>query len=114
MLLPSILRSLEVHIAIFLLKISNGAIKTVRNIDDLRTIGETMKLTYKTITMNNEDTDFQFYDRLLKRASNKILHRLGPPPAHRLSYAPDQHIVHGVGEANQVRKVPQHSDRRVL
>jgi hypothetical protein len=23
-----------------------------------------MKLTYKTIAMENEDTDFQFYDRL--------------------------------------------------
>ena len=48
-----------IHIAIFL-KSSTGAIKTVRNIEDLRAIGETMKLTYKTITMENEDTDFQF------------------------------------------------------
>ena len=46
-----------IHIAIFL-KSSTGAIKTVRNIEDLRAIGETMKLTYKTITMENEDTDF--------------------------------------------------------
>ena len=32
-----------------------------------------MKLTYKTIAMENEDTDFQFYDRLLTRTSDKIL-----------------------------------------
>ena len=56
------------------LKSSTGAVKTVCNIDDLRAIGETMKLTYKTITMENEDTDFQFYDRLLTRTSDKILH----------------------------------------
>ena len=46
-----------IHIAMFL-KSSIGAVKTVRNIDDLRAIGETMKLTYKTIAMENEDTDF--------------------------------------------------------
>ena len=61
-----------IHIAMFL-KSSTGAIKTVRNIDDLRAIGETMKLTYKTIAMENEDTDFQFYDRLLTRTNDKIL-----------------------------------------
>ena len=61
-----------IHIAMFL-KSSTGAIKTVRNIDDLRTIGETIKLTYKTIAMENEDTDFQFYDRLLTRTNDKIL-----------------------------------------
>ena len=55
------------------IKSSTGAIKTVHNIDDLRTIGETMKLTYKTIAMENEDTDFQFYDRLLTRTNDKIL-----------------------------------------
>ena len=55
------------------LKSSTWAIKTVRNIEDLRAIGETMKLTYKTITMENEDTDFQFYDRLLTRTTDKIL-----------------------------------------
>ncbi len=49
-----------IHIAMFL-KSSTGANKTVRNIDDLRAIGETMKLAYKTLTMENEDTDFQFY-----------------------------------------------------
>ena len=56
-----------------ILKSSTGAIKTVRNIDDLRAIGETTKLTYKTIAMENKDTDFQFYDRLLTRTSDKIL-----------------------------------------
>jgi hypothetical protein len=61
-----------IHIAMFI-KSSTGAIKTVRSIDDLRTIGETMKLTYKTIAMENEDTDFQFYDRLLTRTYDKIL-----------------------------------------
>jgi hypothetical protein len=61
-----------IHIAMSL-KSSTGAIKTVCNIDDLRAIGETMKLTYKTIAMGNEDTDFQFYDRLLTRTSDKIL-----------------------------------------
>ena len=61
-----------IHIAMFL-KSSTGAIKTVRNIEDLRAIGETTKLTYKTITMENEDTDFQFYDRLLTRKTDKIL-----------------------------------------
>ena len=61
-----------IHIAM-ILKSSTGAIKTVRNIDDLRAIGETMKLTYKTIAMENKDTDFQFYDRLLTRTSDKIL-----------------------------------------
>ena len=55
------------------LKSSTWAIKTVRNIEDLRAIGETMKLTYKAITMENEDTDFQFYDRLLTRTTDKIL-----------------------------------------
>ena len=55
------------------LKSSTGVVKTVRNIDDLRDIGETMKLTYKTIAMENEDTDFKFYDCLLTRTSNKIL-----------------------------------------
>ena len=70
-----------------ILKSSTGVIKTVRNIEDLRAIGETMKLTYKTITMKNEDTDFHFYVRLLTRTTDKILtpgHRrpLGPPPAH--------------------------------
>jgi hypothetical protein len=55
------------------LKSSIGAVKTVRNIDDLRAIGKTMKLTYKTIAMENWDTDFQFYDRLLTRTSDKIL-----------------------------------------
>jgi hypothetical protein len=52
---------------------STGAIKIVRNIEDLRAIGETMKLTYKTIAMENEDTDFPFYDRLLTRTMDKIL-----------------------------------------
>ena len=61
-----------IHIAM-ILKSSTGVIKTVRNIEDLRAIGETMKLTYKTITMKNEDTDFQFYDRLLTRTTDKIL-----------------------------------------
>ena len=61
-----------IHIAMFLKSIT-GAIKTVRNIEDLRAIGETMKLTYKTITMENEDTDFQFYDRLLTRTTDRIL-----------------------------------------
>ena len=61
-----------IHTAMFL-KSSTGAIKTVRNIEDLRAIGETMKLTYKTITMENEDTDFQFYDRLLTRTTDKII-----------------------------------------
>ena len=32
-----------------------------------------MKLAYKTLTMENKDTDFQFYDRLLTRTSDKIL-----------------------------------------
>ena len=35
--------------------------KSVHSIDeDLRAICKTMKLTYKTITMENEDIDFQF------------------------------------------------------
>ena len=55
------------------LKSSTGVVKTVRNIDNLREIGETIKLTYKTIAMENEDTDFKFYDCLLTRTSNKIL-----------------------------------------
>ena len=45
----------------------------MRSIEDLRAIGETMKLTYKAIPMEYEDTDFQFYDRLLTRISDKIL-----------------------------------------
>ena len=53
------------------LKSSTGAVKTVRNIDDLHAIGETMKLTYKTIAVENEDTDFQFYDRLLTVLATK-------------------------------------------
>ncbi len=57
------------------LKSSNG--KTVRNTDDLRAIGKTMKLTYKTIKMENEDTDFQFYDRLLTRTIDKIVNKIG-------------------------------------
>ena len=30
-------------------------------------------MTYKTIAMENEDTDFPFYDRLLTRTTDKIL-----------------------------------------
>ena len=55
------------------LKSSSGAIRSVRSIEDLRAIGETMKFTYKAIPMEYEDTDFQFYDRLLTRISDKIL-----------------------------------------
>ena len=89
-----------IHIAIlFILKSSNGAIKTVRNTDDLRAIGITMKLTYKTIKMENEDTDFQFYDRLLTRTIDKILQGTEGRSVHHLhidfiSYAPDQQVVH--------------------
>ena len=87
-----------IHIAMFL-KSSNGAIKTVRNTDDLRAIGITMKLTYKTIKMENEDTDFQFYDRLLTRTIDKILQGTEGRSVHHLhidfiSYAPDQQVVH--------------------
>ena len=62
-----------IHIAAMFLKSSTGAIETVRNIEDLRAIRETMKLTYKTLTMENEDTDFQFYDRLLTCTTDRIL-----------------------------------------
>jgi hypothetical protein len=61
-----------IHIGMFL-KSSTGAVKTVLTIDDLHAIGETMKLTFKTIAVENEEKDFQFYDRLLTRTSHKIL-----------------------------------------
>ena len=77
------------------LKSSTGAIKTVRNIDDLRTIGETMKSTYKTITMENEDTNFQFYDRLFTRTTDKITQGTeGRSVRHLHINASDQQVVH--------------------
>ena len=65
-----------------------------------------MKLTYKTTTLENEDTDFQFYDRLLTRTSDKSSR---PPKAARSTtctstFLPDYQVVHVMGEAIQVKK----------
>ena len=77
-----------------------------------------MKLTYKTITMENEDTDFQFYDRLLTRTSDKILQGTEGRSVHHL------HIDFLTRQINKLYtewaklfkfgEIPQHPDRRLL
>ena len=56
---------------------------------------EDLNLTYKAINMENEDTDFQSYDRLLTRTSDKILkgtegRSVRHLHIHRLNDAPNQ------------------------
>jgi hypothetical protein len=61
-----------IHIAMFL-KGRPGEVRTVRDLDDVRDIGDTMKLTYTTFTMEDPDADFPFYDRLITRTIDKVL-----------------------------------------